>query len=266
MDEPVRGFIAAGATQAPLKERLRNYLQAVLPKPLEGILEHHLEKVALWAGLAFTAVLLMPLLSILALSLLVKLLPSAIGDWAHVNFVSAIHSGYDIDKVSERLKREASDDAVRRLVNNNMSLDYVQYVEFFLARTDQSKEIPIQLNMGQHAEITVRRNQIVRNPESRDPNCQLSDVPVSAPVLSVNFGRLSIASLPAMLMPGPNGDISLSKDWWAQNLNRVKAETSHASGVIPMISFGKTADFEHSMTECTALKIEATVEVFKVDP
>jgi hypothetical protein len=92
----------------------------------------------------------------------------------------------------------------------------------------------------------------------------VTEVGTSEPVLDVQLDGLKITSLAAMVSPGKMGEIALSKSWWDENLKRARSEATTADG-IAAVRFGKTPAFEQRMTPCTALKVEATVEVYKRD-
>jgi len=246
-------------------QRIRDYLQLVLPKPLAAVLSTGLLPVAAWATAAFLLLALLPLLSILAQGLAFKLMPESWAQWSRSNILAAIHTGYGIDEVRENLKRDASADVLAKMQRNNESLDYVQYVEFFLTKGDQPKEIPASLRAGQQAKIIVRRSQIVSLPTA-GKDCVVPDVTSSQPVLSVSLDGFFIKSLPQMMAAGDLGRISLSKDWWKENLQRVKAETSISANGIASVLISKTPEFERQMNHCVALKVEVIVEVFKQDP
>ena len=254
------------AAEKPLDTRARisAYLKDELPKPISSLLKHGLGPLALYLSLAFSLVLFMPLLSIVSLSLVTKVLPEPMAKWSHENFVSAIHSGYDIDKVSKRLKEEAAKDVLNQLSTNNQTLDYVQYVEFYLSKADAPKEIPANLHLGQRAEITVRRNQLVKL-DSAAAACAVADIPASQPVLEVKLDTLRLASMSAGIALGTSGKIRLTKAWWKQNLASATAQPTIAEDGIASVVFGKVPEFEKVMTECTALKVEAVVAVFKRD-
>jgi hypothetical protein len=254
--------IPAGPTTL---QRLRKYLEDVLPGPFAALLKNGLGALAVWALVAFVLVWMQPLLSIVALSAVVKVLPAPASHWVHDNFVAAIQSGYDIDVVREVLKRETSADVLKKLSHNNESLDYVQYVEFYLTKRDRPKNIPARLHIGQRAEIQVQKSEVTQNPNSRDPNCALPDIGPDQAVLSVHLDGLRLLDLPTMHSTGREGQIHLQKKWWDENMKRVLAEPSIASDGIASVVFGKTPALDQAMTECTALKVEATVEVYKQD-
>lgn len=245
-------------------QRIKAYLQIVLPKPLAAVLSTDLLAVAAWAAIAFLLVALLPLLSILAQNLVFKLLPDDAAKWSRGNLLAAIHTGYGIDEVQEAVKRDASADVLAKMQRSNESLDYVQYVEFFLTKGDQPKEIPALLQAGQRAKIVVRRSQIVGLPGA-GKDCVVPDVPLSQHVLEVSLDGFFIKSLPQMVAAGELGRIALSKDWWTLNLQKVKAETSISSGGIGSVRISKTPEFERQMSDCVALRVEVIVEVFKQD-
>jgi len=246
-------------------QRIKACLQFVLPRPVASVLSTDLLAMAAWAALAFLFVALLPLLSILAQNLIFKLLPDNAAKWSRGNLLAAIHTGYGIDEVRETLKKEASADVLANMQRNNESLDYVQYVEFFLTKGDQPKEIPASLHAGQRAKILVRRSQIVMQPDA-GKDCVVPDVPLSQHVLGVSLDGFFIKSLPQMVAAGELGRIALSKDWWTLNLQKVKAETSISAGGIGSVRFSKTPEFERQMGDCVALKVEVIVEVYKQDP
>lgn len=256
---------AGSATASlPLWKRFWQYLVEISPDWFSKLFHHGLGKAAGWASLAFVVVLLLPHLSVWAVSFVAWLLPEPAGKAVRDVYVQGIHKGYDIDQVREQLKIEASRDALAKLQVNNESLDYVQYVEFYLTRADQAKEIPASLRLEQRAKIVVRRSQVVRLADAGDAACVVTEVGTSEPVLDVQLDGMRVASLPAMAAPGRLGEINLSKRWWAENLKKAQAEPSIADN-IASVRFGKAPGFEQKMTPCTALKIEATVEVFKRD-
>jgi hypothetical protein len=255
---------AASAAGLPFWKRVREYLLEVSPKWVSKLFAYGLAKAAAWAALAFLVVLLLPHLSVWSVSFVSWVLPEPAGKAVRDAYVTGIHKGYDIDKVREQLKDEASKDALAKLQTNNESLDYVQYVEFYLARGDQAKEIPASLRLEQRAKIVVRRSQVVRLADAGDVACAVTEVGTSEPVLDVQLDGMRVASLPAMSSPGRLGEINLSKRWWAENLKKAQAEPTIADN-IASVRFGKAPAFEQRMTPCTALKVEATVEVFKRD-
>lgn len=244
-------------------QRIRDYLQIVLPKPLAAVLSTGLLPIAAWAVAAFLLLALLPLLSILAQSLAFKLMPDNWAKWSRDNILAAIHTGYGIDEVRENLKRDASADVLAKMQRNNESLDYVQYVEFFLTKKDQPKQIPASLREGQRAKIFVRRSQIVMLPDA-DKDCVVPEV--DGPILGVSLDGFPIKSLPQMEAAGELGLIALSKDWWKENLQRVKAETSISTNGIASVLISKTPELQRQMTRCVALKVEVIIEVFKQDP
>jgi hypothetical protein len=247
-------------------ERFTAYLEDVLPKPFAAIRKHGLGRLALWCAGGYALLVLLPVLSILALHLLLSPLPAAATQWVHEGFVAMIHTGYDIDKVSERLKKDAAADVLAKLASNNQTLDYVQYVEFYLTRRDAPKAIPTRLQVGQRADISVRRSQVVRNPDVKDPACAVPDVAPTQAVLSVMLGRLPVVDIGVMAEPGPQGQMHLTSAWWKAKAEQVRGDPTIEDDRIAAVSFGKTAAFEQAMTDCVALKVEATIEVFKQDP
>jgi hypothetical protein len=271
LDQPAAGrpVESAATPPAPVHEttwqRLKKYLEAVLPKPLAAIFTYSLGTVAIFAGAVFLTILLLPLLSIASLKVAVKFLPDPMDTWLRSNFVSAIHTGYDIDKVRKEIGEQASRDVLEKLSRNNKNLDYIQYLEFNLSKTDQAKEIPTRLRVGQRAEIFVRRSEVtfVHNPQ--DTTCSLAGPNGSDPVLSVSLERVLVVSLPPMTSPGKLGQVHLSKDWWAEYERKVRRDTSGSSDGELSIFFGKTPELNKAMSACTVLKVEATVAVFKED-
>ena len=87
----------------------------------------------------------------------------------------------------------------------------------------------------------------------------------TAVVLEVKLDTLRLASMPAAMALGTSGKIHLTKAWWKQNLASASAQPAIAEDGIASVVFGKVPEFEKVMTECTALKVEAVVAVFKRD-
>lgn len=246
-------------------QRIKAYLQIVLPKPLAAVLSTDLLAIAAWAVAAFFLVALLPLLSILAQNLVFKLLPDNAAKWSRDNLLAAIHAGYGIDEVRETLKRDASADALAKMQRNNESLDYVQYVEFLLTKGDHPKEIPASLRAGQRAKIWVRRSELVSLPGAAS-DCSLPALLPSDHAVGVSIDEYFIRALPLMRDAGNRGRIELSKDWWTENLQKVKAATGISGSGIASVRISKTSVLENKMEDCVALKVEVIVEVFKQDP
>lgn len=258
-------MIASEVPGPSVWQRVKAYLQIVMPKPLAAVLSTDLLAIAAWAAVAFVLVALLPLLSILAQNLALRLLPDNAANWSRDNILAAIHTGYGIDEVKEALKRDASADVLAKLQRSNESLDYVQYVEFLLEKGDQPKEIPTSLQAGQRAKILVRRSQFVPLPGAGS-DCVVPDLAPSQHVLGVSLDGYFIKSLPQMVAAGEAGRIALSKDWWDLNLQKVKAETSISASGIGAVRISKTPEVERQMRDCVALRVEVIVEVFKQDP
>ncbi|MDP2323693.1 MAG: hypothetical protein Q8N51_06645 [Gammaproteobacteria bacterium] len=257
------GSLVAPSVALTTWQRLKQYLEEVLPKPLAGIFKYSLGRVVAYAGAVFLVVMMLPLLSILALNVTSRFLPDPAAKWLRLSFVSAIHSGYDIDRVREELKQQASADVLARLSHNNQSLDYIQYLEFNLTKADSAKEIPTRIHHGQRAEISVLRSEVGAVPNPADLTCSLAGLDGSAQVLSVLLDRFSILSVSNMTRPSRTGKIDLSKEWWAKNEGEVRTKTTVASNGDVSVFFQKTPEFDKAMPACAVLKVEAVVAVFK---
>lgn len=96
----------------PLWKRVGHYLVKVSPNWASQLFAYGLGKAAGWVALAFLIVLLLPHLSVWSVSFVSWLLPEAAGKAVREMYVTGIHKGYDIDKVREQLKDEASKDAL----------------------------------------------------------------------------------------------------------------------------------------------------------
>jgi hypothetical protein len=154
------------------------------------------------------------------------------------------------------------------LQRNNESLDYVQYVEFFLTKRDHPKAIPASLRAGQRAKIWVRRSELIRLPGAPS-DCVLPDLGNLEDAVDVSIDGFSVRKLPIMTDAGDRGRIELSKAWWTANLQKVNEHPSISSGAISSIRISKTSALDKEMKEgkegCAALKVEVIVEVFKQD-
>ena len=245
--------------------RLMAYLAAVSPKFIAEIFKQGLGNLAAGALFAFVLVLLLPTLSVLAMDGAESVLPQAAGAWLRDGVTRTIHRGYGIDEVRRTLKKEAANDVMAKLNSNNKSLDYVQYVEFYLTKGDYPKEIPANLLMGQHVEIKVRSVQVVSAPGFAGL-CERADIGTAETVLDVSLERYRVESMPAMAIADARGNVNLGKDWWDKYMPAVKAHPSiKQSGLIGTVQFSKSPDYEKKMSPCSALKVEATLEVFKQD-
>lgn len=246
-------------------ERLLAYFEATAPAFIVQVFKQGLGKLAVGALLAFALVLFMPTLSVLAMDGVQAVLPKAAGTWLKDSVVSNIHRGYGIDEVREKLKKDAASDVLSKLNSNNKSLDYVQYVEFYLTKGDFPKQLPTSLLLGQRVNIKVRSVQVVSAP-GFTAACERPDSGTAEPVLEVSLERYRIHSMPTMASADARGEINLTKGWWDKNLAAVKADTSiKEDGMVGVIQFSKAPEYEKKMNRCSALKIEATLEVFKQD-
>jgi hypothetical protein len=260
---------AGEAAREPLERWLWRHLRSVVPEKLRNLLDKEPLRHALEVlSLGFMLALAMPVLSIGALWLSVKLLPAWAGKPLHDAVVETVYQGYAIDEVEKRVALKAAQHVIRQLKENNKSLDYVQNVEFILTKGDGTKAISAHLLVGQRANLTIRRSQVVPVSSGSGPadaSCALPDLS-GTDVLQVRMGNLVLADLPSMSEADGRGNVPLDEAWWKNSQGKLPLAASRGGGdEVANVEFVKTPAFQKLMTPCTALRVEATLEVFKRD-